>query len=139
MTHVGTGVEEDLEVSKVYALHMGTHDGSLRGGLRISLVSSWQAQTHLDVRLHPLKVKADRLRVKVLVRLDLETRVLGDGNVVAPCWRRQVDGLGAGVVSGKEGSADAEGTGTGDGLSDGELASVCSRKSVGDRNARSDL
>lgn len=51
---------------------------------------------------------------------DLETRVLGDRNVVAPGRSREVECFGTGEPSGQECSSDTEGTGSRDGLSDGK-------------------
>jgi hypothetical protein len=62
------------------------------------------------------------------IRLDLETGVFGNGNVVAPCWRGQVDRFGTGVVSGQKGGSDSEGTGSGDRLGGGELRLVSARR-----------
>lgn len=122
LTHVGTGVQQNLRVSEYLRPGAGRTiepSGAAWGQLRSSHIR--QRATHLNVRLHALKVESDGLGVKVLVRLDLEARVLGDGDVVAPCGRGEVDGLGAGVVSSKEGGSDSEGTRSGDGLRDGEL------------------
>lgn len=74
----------------------------------------------LDVLLHGLKVETNSLGVKVAVLLCLEAGTLGDGVVVAPGGVGDVDGL-AGVVLGKELHADAEGTGSREGLSVREL------------------
>ena len=69
-----------------------------------------------QVLLHALKVQTDGFLVKVLVLLDLETRVLGNGNVVAPCRPRQVDGLCMRVEPGQKGHTDPQCTSSRDGL-----------------------
>lgn len=73
----------------------------------------------LDIRLHTLKVESNGRLVKVLVLLDLQSRVFSDWDVVTPCRGGEIDGLGSGVVSGQEGSTDSKSSGTGDGLCDG--------------------
>lgn len=75
----------------------------------------------LQVLLHTLKVETDRLLVVVRVGLDFESRILEDWDVVTPGWGGEVDRLRVRVVTGEESSGDAEGTGTGKGLSDGDL------------------
>lgn len=62
------------------------------------------------------------------IRLDFEAGVFGNGNVVAPCWRGQVDRFGTGVVSGQKGSSNSEGSGSGDRLGGGELQLVSARR-----------
>ena len=74
----------------------------------------------LDIPLHALKVQPDRILVEILVLLDLQSRVFGNRNMVAPCGCGEVDGLGAGVKAGQEGGADPQGAGAGDTLGDGE-------------------
>jgi hypothetical protein len=74
----------------------------------------------LDVGNHSLKVEANRVLVVVAVLLDLEARVREDGAVVGPRGRGDVDGLCVGVVALEEGTANAKGTGTRDGLGDGD-------------------
>jgi hypothetical protein len=54
--------------------------------------------------------------------LDLETRVLGDRDVVTPGRSREVNGLGSRVVSSQESSSDSQSTGTRNRLGDGELS-----------------
>lgn len=130
-THVvGAGVEQD--------------DGPLRRSLHrspcrsapITRATSEVASTDGDVALHALKVEADRLLVKVAVGLDLEARVLGDGDVVPPRGRRQVDGLCARVVAREEGGADAERARARDGLRDGDLKRGREREGRGARRQR---
>lgn len=53
--------------------------------------------------------------------LDLEAGVLEDGDMVAPCWRWQVDVLAMWVKSLEESSTNSESTSSGDRLSDGNL------------------
>lgn len=109
---------------------MSAHNRSLWGGL--------------NVLLHAFKVETDGLLVKVAtpgseqqahytrphlrIRLDLEAGVFGNGNVVTPCWRGQVDRFGTGVVSGQKGSSNSEGTGSGDRLGRGELRVASARR-----------
>ena len=75
----------------------------------------------LEVLNHALKVEADGVLVVVAVLLDLEARVLEDGLVVGPGRGGDADLLLARVPAVEELAADAEGTGAGDGLGDGEL------------------
>lgn len=89
---VGAGVEEE--------------DGVVGGGLEVA------DQT--------LEVEADGVLVVVGILGDLETGVTEDGAVVGPRGGGDVDLLGSGEEAGKEGTADAEGTGTRDGLGDDE-------------------
>lgn len=58
----------------------------------------------------------------LLVLLDLQTRVLGNGNVVTPSRSGKIYGLGAREPPGKESGTDSEGTSTGDRLSDCKLS-----------------
>ena len=74
----------------------------------------------LDVCNHAFKVQADSLLVVVLVLLHFQPGVLEDGRVVPPRRGGQVDGLGVRVVAREEGSTDAEGTCSRDGLGDGD-------------------
>jgi hypothetical protein len=53
--------------------------------------------------------------------LNSQSRVLGDGNVVSPGRRREVDRLGRLMEFAKEGHGNAEGTSPGDRLGNGEL------------------
>lgn len=74
----------------------------------------------LDVLDQALEVQTNGVLVIVAVLLDLEAGVLEDGVVVGPAGVGQVDLLRAGVEALEEGTANAEGTGTGDGLGDDE-------------------
>lgn len=74
----------------------------------------------LDVGEETLKVQTDGVLVVVTVLVDLEARVLEDGGVVGPARGGEVDLLRVGVEALEEGTADSQGTGTGDGLSDDE-------------------
>lgn len=65
--------------------------------------------------------------------LDLEARVAEDGDVVAPCRRRDVDLARMRVVAGEEGAGDAEGAGAREGLGDRNLTGVERRRSEQDR------
>ena len=89
---VGAGVEEE--------------DGVVGGGLEVA------DQT--------LEVEPDGVLVVVSILGDLETGVTEDGAVVGPRGGGDVDLLGSGEEAGEEGTADAEGTGTRDGLGDDE-------------------
>jgi hypothetical protein len=80
-----------------------------------------RAQSHLHILLQTLKVKSNGLLIIVRVSLDLQSRILEDGNVVAPGRGRKVDGLGVGVVTLEEGSGDAKSSSARDGLGDGDL------------------
>jgi len=91
-THVGTGVEKNNRTLREV----------------------------LDVLLHSGEVEADSLGVKVAVLVSLEASTLGNGVVVAPGRRGNVDVL-VRVVLSEELHADAEGTGTRKRLSDSEL------------------
>lgn len=71
-----------------------------------------------EVCQHPVQVEPDSFLVIVLVILDLEPAILEDGNVVTPCRRWQVDGLGMGVVTLQEGSSNSQCTGSRNRLSD---------------------
>jgi hypothetical protein len=51
--------------------------------------------------------------------LDLQTRVLGNRDMITPSRGGQVKSLGAGEESSKEGSTDSKSTGTGNRLGDG--------------------
>lgn len=74
----------------------------------------------LDISNHALEVEANGLLVVVAVLLNLETGIQEDGLVVRPRRGGDVDLLVAGVVTGEEGSTDAQSTSAGDGLGDGE-------------------
>ncbi len=89
---VSTGVEEE--------------DTALGGGL--------------DVGDHAVKVQANGMLVVVAVLLDLEAGVGEDGLVVGPRRGGDVNLLLAGVEAGEEVGANAQSTGAGDGLGDGQ-------------------
>lgn len=74
----------------------------------------------LDVSNQTLEVKADGLLVVVAVLLDLKTGMVEDGLVVSPRRGRDVDLLLAGEELLEESSTNTEGTGTRDGLGDGD-------------------
>lgn len=74
----------------------------------------------LDVSNQTLKVKTDGLLVVVAVLLDLKTGMVEDGLVVSPRGGRDVDLLLAREELLEESSTDTEGTGTRDGLGDGD-------------------
>lgn len=74
----------------------------------------------LEVLNHALEVKANGVLVVVTVVLDLEARVLEDGLVVGPRRGRDADLLLARVPAVEELSTNAQGTGAGDGLGDGD-------------------
>lgn len=78
----------------------------------------------LDVGHHAVKVEANRVLVVVAVLLDLQARVLEDSIVVRPGWIGDVDSLRAGVVTLKEGTANAQSTSARDGLGDGDTVFV---------------
>ena len=75
----------------------------------------------LEILNKPLEVKPAGLGVVVPVILDLNARVVEDGDVVAPGRVGDVDGLGLLVEFGKEFGANPERTGTGDGLAGSNL------------------
>lgn len=107
---VGTGVQEE--------------NAALGGGL--------------DVGDQTLKVETDGVLVVVSVLFDLETRVLEDSGVVGPGGSRDVDGLVAWVVAGEEVTADAQGTGAGNGLGDGDAVEGGAILAVGELGSRVD-
>jgi hypothetical protein len=74
----------------------------------------------LDVLDEALEVQTNGVLVVVAVLLDLEARVLENGVVVGPARVRQVDLLRARVEALEESTANAESTGSGDGLGDDE-------------------
>lgn len=59
--------------------------------------------------------------MNLLVVLDLQAGVLGDGDVVSPCWGGEVDGLCTWEESCEEGGTDTQSPSSGDGLGDREL------------------
>lgn len=95
------------------AAYCHQHQGHMTSGQLMN-------RTHLDIPLHTLKVESDGLFVKVRVMLDLESRVLGDRDMVTPSRSREVYSLGTGEPSCQECSSDTKGTGSRDGLRDGE-------------------
>lgn len=72
----------------------------------------------LDIGDHALEVEADGLLVVVAVLSNVDTGVGEDSLVVGPARVGEVDLLGAGVELLEESTANAQGTGTGDGLGD---------------------
>lgn len=79
------------------------------------------SETYAEVGLEALKVEPDGVLVVVRVGLDLKSRVLGDGDVVAPGRGGKVDGLGVGVEALEERGSDPESAGAGDGLGHRDL------------------
>jgi len=59
--------------------------------------------------------------VEVPVSTDFKTRVLEDRDVISPGRCGEIDDLGTRVVAAKEGATNAQRTGSGDGLGDGDL------------------
>jgi hypothetical protein len=78
--------------------------------------------THFKVLSQALEVKGDILLVVVSVLGDFEARVLENRRVVSPRRSRQEDLLGTGVEALQERATDTEGTGSRDGLGDGNAA-----------------
>lgn len=90
---MGAGVEED--------------HGLLGGGL--------------EILNQTLEVQSAGLGVIVPVVLDLNARVVEDGDVVSPGWVGDVDGLGGLVELGQELGSNPEGSSSRDGLAGGDL------------------
>lgn len=76
---------------------------------------------HLDIVQHAIDIQSDRVLVVIPVVLHLQFGILEDGGVVTPRRAREVDGLGVWVEPFEESSSNAEGTGSGDRLGDGDL------------------
>jgi hypothetical protein len=74
----------------------------------------------LDIGDQTIKVQTDGVLVVVAVVGNLKASIGEDGLVVGPAGGGEVDLLCAGVEALEERSADAEGTGSGDGLGDDE-------------------
>lgn len=76
----------------------------------------------LDVLDHTVKVQTNSVLIVVSVLFHLQSRVLEDCIVVGPTGSGNVDGLCGRVVSLQESTADPQGTGSRDGLSDCDSA-----------------
>lgn len=97
-----------VNAGRVVSASMEKHDAALGHGL--------------DVGDHSIEVEADGVLVVVAVLLDLQAGVLEDGIVVGPRGSGDVDGLCARIEALEEGTANAQSTGTGDGLGDDDAA-----------------
>lgn len=83
----------------------------------------------LEILDQTLKVQTDGVLVVVAVLVDLKAGVLEDGIVVGPAGSRDIDLLRGRVEALKESTSNAQGAGTGDGLSDGETV-LCDHRGV---------